>query len=476
MKKIYLGFVLFTFFIITVLSQTPQAIKYQAIARDDVGNIIAEQDVSLRISILEGNASGPIVYSETHIVHTNLLGLLNIEIGNGTVVSGNFPSINWGSNIFFIKTEMDPAGGTSYVFMGTSQLLSVPYSLFSENTANVDDADANPTNEIQTLSKSGSTIELSDGGGSVNDDVDDADNNPANELQTLSKSGTNVTLSDGGGTVSIIDNDNDATNELQTISKSGSTITLSNSGGSFTDAVDDADNNPTNEIQNISKSGSTVTLSNGGGSFTDDVNDADNNPTNELQSLSIIGNNLSINPGGSSVTLPTGLPSGSLGKTLYHNGSNWVSGNNLYNAGGNVGIGTINPSYKLHVVDPGGTAIYAYSKNSSDATIHALNTEGCGIYAEHSDPLYTAPAIWAKNTGYGTGILAETFGSPQPAVHGIAHTNSGANYAIRGKTYSSSGFAGYFEGGKNYFEGNVGMGTINPSYKLHVVDPGGTAI
>jgi len=87
MKKIYLSFVLFSFIAISVLSQTPQAVKYQAIARDDVGNIIADQDVSLRISILEGSASGTNVYSETHVVHTNLLGLLNIEIGNGTVVS-----------------------------------------------------------------------------------------------------------------------------------------------------------------------------------------------------------------------------------------------------------------------------------------------------------------------------------------------------------------------------------------------------
>ncbi len=504
MKKIYLSFILISFITISLLSQTPQAVNYQAIARDDVGNIIADQDVSLRISVLEGSAFGTVVYSETHVVHTNLLGLLNIEIGNGSVVSGSFPSINWGSNTFFIKTEMDPAGGSAYALMGTSQLLSVPYSLFSENTANVDDADAdpgneiqtlsktgstvtlsdgggsvnddvddadnNPANELQTLSKIGSTIELSDGGGTVNDDVDDADNNPANELQTLSKVGINVTLSNGGGTVSVADNDNNASNELQTLTKVGSTVTLSNGGGSFTDDVNDADHNPNNEFQTISKVGSTVTLSNSGGSFTDAVNDADANPANELQNLSLVGNNLSIT-NGNNVNLPTELPVGSAGKTLYHNGASWLASTNIFNNGGNVGIGTINPTYPLHAVINTGAhnsrAIYGVNESTGtgqkyygvrgDINGTGTSNVGAGVFG------YSVSA-----TGSGVGIKGETASITGRGLFAWATHSTGVNYGVYGHTSSPNGYGGYFRGGRNYFEGNVGIGTTNPAHPIHI--------
>jgi hypothetical protein len=202
------------------------------------------------------------------------------------------------------------------------------------------DNDADASNELQTISKSGSTVTLSDGGGSFTDAVNDADADASNELQTISKSGSTVTLSDGGGSftdsegtddqnaaeVSIsdagtyytagdvegalqelgadqaADNDADASNELQTISKSGSTVTLSDGGGSFTDAVNDADADASNELQTISKSGSTVTLSDGGGSFTDAVNDADADASNELQTISKSGSTVTLSDGGGSFT------------------------------------------------------------------------------------------------------------------------------------------------------------------------------
>lgn len=70
------------------------------------------------------------------------------------------------------------------------------------STDNINDADADPTNELQTISKSGSTVTLSDGGGSFTDEVNDADADPNNELQTLSISGSDLTISNGN-TVSL---------------------------------------------------------------------------------------------------------------------------------------------------------------------------------------------------------------------------------------------------------------------------------
>jgi len=116
-----------------VLAQSPQAIKYQGVARDNVGNELSYQTISLKISILSGSSTGNVEYTETHAVTTNEFGLFSLEIGGGTLDSGNFSTINWGSNTHFLKVEMDENGGANYQFMGTSQLLSVPYALYADS-------------------------------------------------------------------------------------------------------------------------------------------------------------------------------------------------------------------------------------------------------------------------------------------------------------------------------------------------------
>jgi hypothetical protein len=122
-------------FIATILfAQTPQSFKYQAVARDNGGSLLMNQPVTFRISILQGSAGGASVYAETHPVTTNNFGLANLNIGGGTPVSGNFTTIVWGSNTYYIKVELDPLGGSAYQLMGTSQLLSVPYALYAKNS------------------------------------------------------------------------------------------------------------------------------------------------------------------------------------------------------------------------------------------------------------------------------------------------------------------------------------------------------
>lgn len=133
MKKFYplLSFVFFLFSL-SVCAQTPEKLSYQAIVRDAGDILLVNQSIGIQISILQGSASGTAVYVETQNPTTNSNGLLSIEIGAGTVVSGDFTTINWGSNLFFIKTEIDITGGTNYTITGTSQLLSVPYALHSK--------------------------------------------------------------------------------------------------------------------------------------------------------------------------------------------------------------------------------------------------------------------------------------------------------------------------------------------------------
>ena len=137
MKKQITTSLLFLFGIFnfsTSFAQTPQAMNYQAVARNAGGNLLANQSIGLRISITDGNG-GFLLYQETHSgVSTNQFGLFTLNIGNGTPVTGTFSSINWGSVTPWMQVELDPAGGTNYVSMGSSRLLSVPYAILAGGT------------------------------------------------------------------------------------------------------------------------------------------------------------------------------------------------------------------------------------------------------------------------------------------------------------------------------------------------------
>jgi hypothetical protein len=106
--------------------------SYQAVIRDAGNALVTSHAVGMRISILQGSVSGTVVYSETQTPTTNVNGLISIEIGGGT----GFDVINWATGPYYIKTETDPTGSTSYTIIGTSQLLSVPYALYAK-TANI---------------------------------------------------------------------------------------------------------------------------------------------------------------------------------------------------------------------------------------------------------------------------------------------------------------------------------------------------
>jgi hypothetical protein len=115
-----------------ILAQVPQKMSYQAVIRDALNNLVSDHIVGMRISILQGSASGIAVYSETQTPVTNYNGLVSIEIGGGA----GFAAIDWESGPYFLKTETDPLGGTSYTIVGTSQLLSVPYAMHAKTAEN----------------------------------------------------------------------------------------------------------------------------------------------------------------------------------------------------------------------------------------------------------------------------------------------------------------------------------------------------
>jgi hypothetical protein len=112
MKKLFLSLLLLLT-VTVVWAQVPHQISYQSIIRDGNNLVVASSPIGIKISLLQGTATGPAVYVETHSKTTNANGLVSLEIGTGTVLSGSFASIDWANGPYLIQTETDPTGGVN---------------------------------------------------------------------------------------------------------------------------------------------------------------------------------------------------------------------------------------------------------------------------------------------------------------------------------------------------------------------------
>ena len=124
------------------MAQLPQSFMYQSIMRNSSGSVLTNQRVAAKVSILKTTSSGTAVYEETHSATSDADGVLTLAVGRGTVVSGSFANIQWLGNDYFLKTEIDPIGGSNYQITTTQQLLSVPYAFVSEKTARLTGIDS----------------------------------------------------------------------------------------------------------------------------------------------------------------------------------------------------------------------------------------------------------------------------------------------------------------------------------------------
>jgi hypothetical protein len=125
---------------ISSFAQAPEKMSYQAVIRNADNALVTEQEVGMQISILQGATA---VYVETHTPTSNTNGLVSLEIGLGTAISGSFTAIDWSADTSFITIETDPTGGTAYTITGTSQLLSVPYALYANTSSDTEAVAAN---------------------------------------------------------------------------------------------------------------------------------------------------------------------------------------------------------------------------------------------------------------------------------------------------------------------------------------------
>ncbi len=137
MKKLLLFLFTMMLSVAALFAQAPQKMSYQVVVRNTSNALVTNQNVSAKISILQGSVNGTPVYVETHTATTNVNGLLTLEVGDGTTVTGSLEAVNWAEGPFFLKSEIDPDGGINYSIEGTQQLLSVPYALYAEKAGNV---------------------------------------------------------------------------------------------------------------------------------------------------------------------------------------------------------------------------------------------------------------------------------------------------------------------------------------------------
>ena len=135
MKKLLFSF-LIVIGSISLYSQAPEGFSYHAIVNNNAGDPVVSQAVSFRFNILKGSPLGSVVYGEKHDVITDQFGAVSLIIGNGTYKTGDFVTIDWGADSYFINISIDTTGGTFYTDMGTMQFLSVPYALYANKAGN----------------------------------------------------------------------------------------------------------------------------------------------------------------------------------------------------------------------------------------------------------------------------------------------------------------------------------------------------
>ena len=100
--------------------------------RDAGGQVLNNTTTSIKIQLREGVSSGNVIFSEEHSVTTSSLGMVNLAIGQGNNQVGSIGGVNWGSASYYLEVLIDSSG--QYISMGSSQLLSVPYALYSKTS------------------------------------------------------------------------------------------------------------------------------------------------------------------------------------------------------------------------------------------------------------------------------------------------------------------------------------------------------
>lgn len=436
-------FICFSLVSIIGISQAPQYINYQAIARDAANNIVTSQ-IGIKFEIFRGSVGGTLVYEETHTATPSSAGIFTVNIGAGTVITGNFGAIAWANGPYFLQVNIDPNGGTSYLTAGASKLVSVPYALYAEKAGNAANYSAGNGITITT--------------GTITNAAPD-------QTVTLTQ-GSNITVGGTYPNFSIASN--------PSLSITGNSLSISGGNGVL-----------------IPSSGTFIATPNTSLTSTGNISISTSgtntyNLSVPFQTLNIGSNVLSIS-GGNSVTLPvppaltlnaTGIAavSPTVGNNFTINvppvGINFIPSSGILSYSPAPGINTINISPAIsfsntilsvgsNTVPIPGTGLWA--RPSATATILNNSSDNVGIGTNNP-----ASKLEVVSSSFDVLTLRTTAGgNTNVNVDGVP---SGTGY-FQFRTYTPNGIS-FVTNNLNRMRiesnGNVGIGTVTPSAPLDV--------
>jgi len=451
MRKInlLLGMLLFS---AIAFAQAPNKMSYQAVVRDAADQLLANKAIGVQVTIEQGTAGGAAVYVETFTPTTNANGLVTLEIGTGNIVSGDITTIDWENGPYFIKTETDPTGGTSYSLAGTTELMSVPYALHARKAAIADSV-------VGGTTESDPVFTASPAGGISGSDISNwnLDTSITNEIQILSISNDTIYLSDGGFAVLpvAVNNDNDSTNEIQQLISSNDTLYLNNGGGfvTFTNLI--------NWLQNSNDlyfETGNVAIGHDSPEHPLHIYDSVAHTGSDYKNGLLMQSRIINTTSGSDYA---GIYSDVKGTDAYNtavdgtssgisSGTNYGVGGYARNATTNVGVeafanGNNQVNYGIDAFSWNGSKNYGvkgFVRANSDTADHHV-----GVLASVDAKNGLGTALWAKSTGTrsGNAIYAESLNdSSNIGINAFAKSSSSNNtdqYGIKG-TAEGSGSTG----------------------------------
>ena len=548
MKNLF-TLITFIFTALSICAQAPEAISFQAIARDMDGNLLKNTQVTLEVNILEGSSTGDRVYSERHAEMTNDQAVFSFFIGNGFDRDGSIRDVEWGTDNHFLNLRIDATNQGDFQDLSTIRFVSVPYALHAataEFVENVDDADASPSNELIntiTLNSDNNLIiqegdeapisvdlgSLANTGGQadnwgnqsvISDSSLEGDGTSSNSLGLAQQGANNgqVLKWNGGSWVpsddeigNLVDTDDQ---QLQNFSFDPITGILSialEDGGSprevdlstLSDGVEDDDADPNNEIQTIgyvrnASNDLKLFLRDADGNITNEetfsIADTDAFPTNELI------DDIEFNPNTYELTIYEGTNQ----KTAFLDGvSPWEKdGNNIYYDHGYVGIGTKPFDADLHIFgrdnNGGRAALKIESQANNGQEVMLLDGDEIDVPFEELKLQDNNDNDVLMVRGGGNVGIGVDF--PQEKLHVLGQTQIQGDVAIGGgpdyfdsitegiridaqasswdigvQNDPSENNSGFYIGKERedgtfhiLRNGRVGIGTTNPSSRLHV--------